>query len=299
MENIETLEEFVQQTQRKIDRLNDFIALSLRQKNITKELRQIIDKAANIKDTLILAHQSMQEEMKKVQEDCENVMSEMRKKQIVIMDYVIKEKQRKLKEAEEEQKKVQLLLSCGKSVKSVVGGSAVKSSAVKRLGTDMASLNLNHVGGITPRLKISDYKNSPLVKKKIAPIPILFAEFDVHITQQQFDKIPKYMCGRETVDQLNGFLESVIIPCFNEKYQLIHKQRNILRSNDLELWKMYNEQASYLPGKYFITPGDIGRHQNKMLDKKTQNRLTMLRHIGILQEQRVKQTVCYVWSHNG
>lgn len=193
MENIETLEEFVQQTQRKIDRLNDFIALSLRQKNITKELRQIIDKAANIKDTLILAHQSMQEEMKKVQEDCENVMSEMRRKQIVIMDYIIKEKQRKLKEAEEEQKKVQLLLSCGKSVKSVVGGSAFKSSAVKRLGTDMASLNLNHVGGITPRLKISDYKNSPLVKKKIAPIPILFAEFDVHITQQQFDKIPKYV----------------------------------------------------------------------------------------------------------
>ncbi|XP_061389363.1 spindle and kinetochore-associated protein 1-like [Musca vetustissima] len=294
MENVLTFEEFFEQIQSKINRLNDFIALSLRRKKISNELKQIIDKSIKIKDALVLAHQALQEELKKVEDDYESVMSDMRRKQMIIMDYVIKEKQRKLKAAEEEQKKVQLLLSCGKSAP---GGSAVKSSAVKRLGGDLASLHLNPA--ITPRLKMSDYKNLPLVKKKIAPIPIFFAEFDVHISPQQFDKIPKYMSGRETVDQLNGFLESVIIPCFNEKYQLIHKQRNILRGNDLELWKLYNDQASYLPGKYFITPGDISRHQNKMLDKKTQNRLTMLRHIGILQEQRIKQTVCYVWSFNG
>lgn len=57
------------------------------------------------------------------------------------------------------------------------------------------------------------------------------------------------MCGRETLEHLNSFLETVIIACFNEKYQLIHKARNALRNNaDVELWKMYNDQASYLPG---------------------------------------------------
>lgn len=61
----------------------------------------------------------------------------------------------------------------------------------------------------------------------------------------------RYMCGRETLDQLNSFLETVIIPCFNDKYQLIHKERSCLRNlNDLELWKLYNEQASCLPGKF-------------------------------------------------
>lgn len=126
------------------------------------------------------------------------------------------------------------------------------------------------------------------------------------------------MCGRETLEQLNYFLGTIIIPCFNEKYQLIHKERSCLRNlNDLELWKLYNDQASCLPGKSrkvflkaiyinfkflgrtFITPGDLTRKLDKMLDKKTQNRLVMLRHIGILNEVRVKQTVCYVWSYNG
>lgn len=125
------------------------------------------------------------------------------------------------------------------------------------------------------------------------------------------------MCGRETLDQLNSFLETIIIPCFNEKYKLIHKERSGLRNlNDLDLWKLYKEQASLLPGKFqlivivniyfhtyelpgrtFITPGDITRKLNKMLDKKTLNRLVMLRHIGILNEIRIEQTVCYVWSH--
>lgn len=60
------------------------------------------------------------------------------------------------------------------------------------------------------------------------------------------------MCGRETLDQLNAFLETVIIPCFTEKYQLLYKDRSCVRNqNDLELWKLYNEQASTLPGKFF------------------------------------------------
>ncbi|XP_075162733.1 uncharacterized protein LOC142235361 [Haematobia irritans] len=294
---MEDIDEVLKSTQRKIDLLNDFIALSLRRKTVSKEIREIADRAIEVKDQLIAAHFTMQEEYDKVKEDFATVMSEMRKRQILIMDFLIKEEERKVKQSEEEQKKVQLLLSCGKA--NNYGSSAVKASAsksaMKMLGSNMARLNIS----VTPRIKISEYKDSPLIKKKVMPIPIQFTEFDVQISQQQFEKIPKYMCGRESLDQLNSFLDTVIIPCFNEKYQLIHKQRQHLRNNDLELWKMYNEQSSYIPGKNFVTLGDITRVMNKMLDKKTQNRLTILRHIGILQEQRVKQTVCYVWSYCG
>lgn len=50
------------------------------------------------------------------------------------------------------------------------------------------------------------------------------------------------------------------------------------------------------PGRNFITPGDISQQIHKMLDKKQQNRIVMLRHLGVIQEQRVGQTVCYIWN---
>lgn len=58
------------------------------------------------------------------------------------------------------------------------------------------------------------------------------------------------MKGRETQDELNVFLENVIINLFNEKYQLLHRVRSFVKQPaDLELWKTYNEQGSYFPGK--------------------------------------------------
>lgn len=104
------------------------------------------------------------------------------------------------------------------------------------------------------------------------------------------------MRGRETIDDLVNFLEATVIPCFNEKYQLLHRHRDYIRNNaDLELWKVYNGQASYVPGQNFITQGDVSRLLKRTIDKKTLNKFTILRHIGILQEVRKSQTVCYVW----
>lgn len=59
----------------------------------------------------------------------------------------------------------------------------------------------------------------------------------------------RYMRGRESVDDLRNFLDTVIVTCFNKKYQLMHRQRSTVRNRqDLELWKVYNQQASYVPG---------------------------------------------------
>lgn len=58
------------------------------------------------------------------------------------------------------------------------------------------------------------------------------------------------MRGRETVDELKNFLDTVLVPCFNEKYQLLQRHRDCIRNHvDLDLWKVYKEQASYFPGK--------------------------------------------------
>lgn len=105
------------------------------------------------------------------------------------------------------------------------------------------------------------------------------------------------MKGRETLDELRHFFDSVIVKCFTIKYTLMHKHREVVRNqHDMILWKHYHSQAEYFPNRLFITQGDISNATNKMVDKKMANRISMLRHIQLLQEQRHKSTVCYIWT---
>lgn len=112
----------------------------------------------------------------------------------------------------------------------------------------------------------------------------------------------------------------MIVPCFTEKYQLLHRKREcITNPRDRELWKLYREQVSYFPGKpvfhseplsriesliyspvgeKFVTQGDISRKIEKVVDKKMCTRIAMLRQLCILQEQRKASVVCYIWIAN-
>ena len=192
---MEAVEENIQNVELKIAKLNNFIALSLRRNKISKELEQLVSEIIKVRDILTEAHEQMQNEFNSLECDCEEVMSQMRKKQMLVMDYLIKAKQNKINAAEEEQKKVNMVLSCGKA--PLKAGSALKNcgtvpqSAVKLLGVNLAELKLNQGIPFTPKIKINEYKNSPLVKRKVNPVQFQFVEFDVTVTQNQFDTIPK------------------------------------------------------------------------------------------------------------
>lgn len=57
------------------------------------------------------------------------------------------------------------------------------------------------------------------------------------------------MKGRETIDDLQSFLDTVIIACLTDKYTLFFKKREAIRINpDVERWKLYHNQSSYHPG---------------------------------------------------
>lgn len=104
------------------------------------------------------------------------------------------------------------------------------------------------------------------------------------------------MKGRESVAELNDFLETVFIKCFNEKYVLLHKKRDTVRNPmGLEIWKLYHTQEDYFPGSKFITQGDISRMLGRQLDKKFFTRVTILKHLQIIQEKRQAQTIFYIW----
>lgn len=192
---MDDIEENIQNVEIKIEKLNNFIALSLRRNKISKELEQLTSEVIKVRDVLTEAHEQMQTEFNSLKSDYDEVMTQMRRKQILVMDYLIKEKQKCIKAAEEDQKKVEKVLSCSK-VPLVCGSarknnSAAPKSAVKFLGANFAEIRLNQTTACTPKIKISEYKNSPMVKKKVIPIAFQFVEFDVTITQMQFNTIPK------------------------------------------------------------------------------------------------------------
>lgn len=128
------------------------------------------------------------------------------------------------------------------------------------------------------------------------PAALQFIDFEALIKPNDFGRIATYMRGRETMADLQLFLDSVVVRCFSEKYTLLLKKRECVRNpQQLALWKHYEQQSEYFPQKLFITQGDIANLTGRLVDKKTSNRLAMLRHLQLLQEQRHKTTVCYVW----
>lgn len=61
---------------------------------------------------------------------------------------------------------------------------------------------------------------------------------------------------------------------------------------------MKNFCFSSFTGKKFITQGDLSTMTQKLLDKKTSNRIQMLRHVQIIREERKNTTICYIWTNS-
>lgn len=146
----------------------------------------------------------------------------------------------------------------------------------------------------TPRMTLMEYAKSPLIKKK--PRAMLhFSDFETDITKDSFDKIPSYIKGRITLSELQDFLDNQIIKCFNAKYELVYKDRKVLKQSEFALQNMFKDQANYFEGQKFITIGDLSRNMNKKVDKKDERLLQCLRHIHIIKEIRSQSTICYLW----
>lgn len=58
-----------------------------------------------------------------------------------------------------------------------------------------------------------------------------------------------YMKGRETLFEIQQFLDTIIIQCFTSKYRLLPKRREAVAPTEIELWNLYKSQESYFRGK--------------------------------------------------
>lgn len=61
---------------------------------------------------------------------------------------------------------------------------------------------------------------------------------------------------------------------------------------------IYNFDCMLESGLKFITQGDICRQTDKQIDKKTAARITILRHLKVIREERKNSAICYIWCKN-
>lgn len=280
------MEEIFQETDKIFDKMKlieSYISLHLRREKIEPEIRELAKQTEEVKSLILQCNQVMKSEYATALKEHKIIMEKMQAQQLQVLDYLI------------EKRKAEVQNSSNGNEPSE--SRTLSSSSSTDIPGDKKNLPAHKSN---TKMYLEEYSRSPFVRKsRPVPVPFQFIDFECEITQEMFETIPKYMRGRETVDELKQFLDTILVPCFNEKYQLLLRHRDCIRNHvDLDLWKVYKDQASYFPGQKFITQGDISRKSKKMLDKKSQNKITMLRHLGIIQEQRKAQTVCYVWIAN-
>lgn len=57
------------------------------------------------------------------------------------------------------------------------------------------------------------------------------------------------MRGRETRDDIQQFLDGVIIKALTLKYALLPKRREAVAPCEMDLWNMYKSQEEYFKGE--------------------------------------------------
>ncbi|XP_053690067.1 uncharacterized protein LOC128738743 [Sabethes cyaneus] len=262
MDGIETL--LAKQVQM-IHRMEKFFELHVTRSAITNELVVLEEQTRNSSDSIHKARNTVERFCDKQCSAYSVIIRKMHRNQLLML---------------------QLLEYLNKTDKTVRG--VLKE---QKLNNDHLKQNLASVD----KMFLADYQKSPFVSK-MKPRCLSFLDFNVQITPEEFERIPKYMRGRDTLDELVGFLQTVIISSFEEKYSLLYKNKKaVTNQQDLVLWKAYNQQQSTFPNNKFITQGDIARKIGRLIDKKVNSKLTMLRHLHILQETRHEATVFYLW----
>lgn len=123
-----------------------------------------------------------------------------------------------------------------------------------------------------------------------------FSEFNFTISPNVFESIPKHMFGRNSIDDVQNFLDTVVIKCFVDKYRILFSERDTIPLRERNLYDLFWRQEKDFPNRKFITQEDIVRCVGQMIDKRTHSRIQILRHIKVLQEVRKKTTIYYLWQ---
>lgn len=77
---------------------------------------------------------------------------------------------------------------------------------------------------------------------------ILYFNFVFNLSLSQGYYSYRYMRGREILEDVQQFLDTVVIKCFTLKYTLLPKRREAITTTELDLWNLYKSQEDYFKG---------------------------------------------------
>ncbi|XP_071572084.1 SKA complex subunit 1 isoform X1 [Temnothorax nylanderi] len=122
-----------------------------------------------------------------------------------------------------------------------------------------------------------------------------------YITEEELNKVPKYMIGRQTsntLETINNFI-SGINQTLIAKYTILSLGKAAAqKKGEINLYLHYKNQELDIQEEnrylYFFTAEDYYRQTKTKIDKTKLNLIPALRHWGRLRESRVKNELLYV-----
>ncbi|XP_055697580.1 spindle and kinetochore-associated protein 1-like [Phlebotomus papatasi] len=165
---------------------------------------------------------------------------------------------------------------------------------LREINADPSTFRISRLDLSTRKIRSSVKRSSSSNCKSFRKLH--FPEFNFDITPDIFGRIPKHMFGRNNIDDVQNFLDTVIIKCFVDKYRILFCKRDSISLSERILYDLFRKQEKEFPNRQFITQEDVVRCVGQMIDKRTHSRIQILRHIKVLQEVRKKTTIYYLWQ---
>lgn len=118
------------------------------------------------------------------------------------------------------------------------------------------------------------------------------------ISAEEFNKVPKYMIGRHTLETINSLINDMNNTLITKYSILSLGKAAAQKRGEINLYLQYKKQEFDSKGEkgclYFFTAEDYYRQTKTKLDKTKLNLITALRHCKRLRECRIKNELRYV-----
>lgn len=118
------------------------------------------------------------------------------------------------------------------------------------------------------------------------------------LNKEEFARVPRYIAGKQSLDLINGFLES-LNRILKTKYSLLTQGKaHARKQGELTMFAYYEKQELDMRSRgecgQFFTAEDYERETNSKLSKAKLNQLVVLRHCKRIREYRVKNEIRYI-----
>ncbi|PSN36498.1 Spindle and kinetochore-associated protein 1 [Blattella germanica] len=171
------------------------------------------------------------------------------------------------------------------------------NTEIESLATGLMDLNIPDVEEMTPIPVTGRYVGSPDLAESCSRRRQLnvYRSSISYLTQEEYEKIPRYMRGRMTYETINNFIDEFNV-ALKKKYDIFGRPRAYLKGKMLSLYDRFKKEETtetVSKGIFFCTGQDLKEYSKIKMDKSSQNLLNILRSTRRIKEIRTPGVVRY------